>query len=266
MSLTISMAVYCPYMRSVRFALFLVITLVFSLVAAAFLLPLPVSTQSSAAPSWSCSGVSRGYVGSGVGYRVGVKFVRDVFDDLAFAGDPEATFSLAFGTALPDGLTLRSDGAIIGTPTQSGTFSFSLIARNTAGSVLLPVSLIIRDPFLVTTPYTQQDSNPDILDAQVFLNSTDCPCCTNWPRIVRAGDLILRTQRPQQQCVATNGSMGYLRPVPSPKRCSTTLSLHTTHSDSPPLPVSAPYSIPFQLRCGSKTPLLTPHHLSLLPP
>ena len=44
-----------------------------------------------------------------------------------------ATWSLAPGSSLPDGLVLSSGGVISGTPTQAGTFSFTIMAQNVAG-------------------------------------------------------------------------------------------------------------------------------------
>lgn len=48
-------------------------------------------------------------------------------------GDPTITWDLSAG-ALPDGLTLASDGALTGTPTEDGTFNFTLRATNDTGN------------------------------------------------------------------------------------------------------------------------------------
>lgn len=62
--------------------------------------------------------------------------------DIAYAEFLEATggtlpytFTVTAG-ALPDGLSLSSDGAITGTPTEPGTYSFTVTATDSAGSPL----------------------------------------------------------------------------------------------------------------------------------
>ena len=61
----------------------------------------------------------------------------------ASGGSPPYTWSLASG-ALPPGLSLSAAGAITGTPTATGTFSFTVLARDAAartatGALALPV-------------------------------------------------------------------------------------------------------------------------------
>lgn len=52
------------------------------------------------------------------------------------AGEPAPTFAVAAGSALPAGLVLNSSsGAISGTPSADGAFSFTLTASNVKGSV-----------------------------------------------------------------------------------------------------------------------------------
>lgn len=46
---------------------------------------------------------------------------------------PPFTWSLAFGSALPAGMTLSSDGTLSGTPTQSGSFDFTLQLTDSLG-------------------------------------------------------------------------------------------------------------------------------------
>jgi plastocyanin domain-containing protein len=61
---------------------------------------------------------------------------------LTATGDPTITWSLIDGD-LPDGLTLSADGTISGTPTASGTFTFTVKAENGAGSNTLELSIVI---------------------------------------------------------------------------------------------------------------------------
>ncbi|MCA9556180.1 MAG: protein kinase, partial [Myxococcales bacterium] len=59
------------------------------------------------------------------------------------------TFALVEGD-LPTGLTLASDGGISGTPSSSGTFSFTVIARDTVGQYdLRAFGIIVDEPEVV---------------------------------------------------------------------------------------------------------------------
>jgi hypothetical protein len=49
-------------------------------------------------------------------------------------GTPAPSYSLAMGSP-PDGLALEADGTLHGTPSRAGDFTFSIVARNSAGSV-----------------------------------------------------------------------------------------------------------------------------------
>ncbi|MGH9122721.1 MAG: choice-of-anchor Q domain-containing protein, partial [Acidimicrobiales bacterium] len=55
----------------------------------------------------------------------------------AARGNPAPTFALGSGT-LPTNLTLTSAGVLSGTPTVSGTFTFTVVATNSQGSVTSP--------------------------------------------------------------------------------------------------------------------------------
>ncbi len=50
------------------------------------------------------------------------------------ATDPNATFAVASGDTLPDGLTLSSSGTLSGTPSTVGSWQFSVVATNANGS------------------------------------------------------------------------------------------------------------------------------------
>ena len=63
---------------------------------------------------------------------------------LSASGTPAPTFTLATGSALPAGLKLATTGAITGTPTASGTFTFTVNASNSVAPTLAqPISLTI---------------------------------------------------------------------------------------------------------------------------
>jgi hypothetical protein len=76
-----------------------------------------VAPNTSTAPTITTTTLAGGTVG--VVYR----------QTLTAIGDATITWSMATG-ALPDGLTLSVNGLILGTPTESGTFNFTITAAN----------------------------------------------------------------------------------------------------------------------------------------
>ena len=80
---------------------------------------------------------------------VGTAYNRPV---IMTAGDTPFTFSVANGS-LPDGLTLSSTGYVIGTPTASGIFTFTIKVDNAAGSDSKEYTLVI-DPKSVAPTIT----------------------------------------------------------------------------------------------------------------
>ena len=64
---------------------------------------------------------------------------------LTATGDTVNSWTLAGGT-LPPGLTLAANGVISGTPTQSGTFSFSVQANGNGTSDTRPLSIFVLAP------------------------------------------------------------------------------------------------------------------------
>ena len=156
--------VYCSYMPLSRplFSVFLILG------GALFLFFGTAHAQER--PSWDS--FSAEYAGVGIGYRAGVRFFRDVSADLR-GGDPAPSFSVKVGTSLPAGLQLTGTGYLVGTPTGAGASRFTVVARNTAGVAEKQIILRLREPFSNT--HAQGDTHPDILDTQIFLNSTDCP-------------------------------------------------------------------------------------------
>ena len=69
---------------------------------------------------------------------------------LSASGDTVNSWSLASGT-LPPGLTLASNGVISGTPTQSGTFSFSVQANGNGTSDTRGLSIFVLAPLELQT-------------------------------------------------------------------------------------------------------------------
>lgn len=81
-------------------------------------------------PSITTSSVSAGTTGTSYRYS------------LAASGSTPIIWSLVSG-ALPAGLRLSSSGVISGTPTESGTFTFVVQARNTVGSISQILSITV---------------------------------------------------------------------------------------------------------------------------
>lgn len=65
---------------------------------------------------------------------------------LLASGDAPITWSLNPGSTLPAGLGLSADGALSGTPTVAGTFSFTVKATNASGSDTQELTLVVAGP------------------------------------------------------------------------------------------------------------------------
>ncbi|MHB8643336.1 MAG: putative Ig domain-containing protein [Gaiellaceae bacterium] len=77
-------------------------------------------------------------------------------------GSAPYTYSLASGT-LPAGITLASIGELSGTPTQWGTYSFSVKATDKYGDVgTFPFTLVIGAPQISITPQTLFAATPGV--------------------------------------------------------------------------------------------------------
>ena len=89
-------------------------------------------------------------------------------------GDAPITWTLESGS-LPAGLTLNSDGTISGTPTSTGTATFTIKAANSAGSVTKAFTLTVDAPppsliitgFAANSGYLRADGTSAALTGQV---------------------------------------------------------------------------------------------------
>lgn len=70
----------------------------------------------------------------------------------AQGGDPPMTWALASGSALPPGLSLSASGLISGTPTETGTFPFTVEVRDAGGQfAAADLTLFVVPPVTILT-------------------------------------------------------------------------------------------------------------------
>lgn len=79
---------------------------------------------------------------------------------LAATGTTPITWALGSGSSLPAGLTL-SDGTISGTPTTTGTFTFTVKAANSAGDDTKKLTIVIQAASVGPNPDPNPNPNPN---------------------------------------------------------------------------------------------------------
>ena len=98
------------------------------------------------------------------------------YASLEASGTAPITWALTSGN-LPAGLTLNSAGSISGTPTQEGTFSFTLQASNSSTSDSRAFSIWVRDdrvaPTITTSSYLGSYSVGDLVSIQLYAIGTE---------------------------------------------------------------------------------------------
>lgn len=100
------------------------------------------------APVWTDEVVAGGTVGT------------TYADGVAASGDPAPTYSLTAG-ALPPGLALSgATGAITGTPTQAGTFGFTVRAANSQGQISTSPTITVVEATVLPGPGTTPTPTP----------------------------------------------------------------------------------------------------------
>ncbi|MDR2753648.1 MAG: hypothetical protein LBB50_05015, partial [Oscillospiraceae bacterium] len=62
------------------------------------------------------------------------------------ASGPNVTWDIAEGSALPDGLELSAGGALTGTPTTDGPYTFTVEATNEGGTVTKEITIVVSPP------------------------------------------------------------------------------------------------------------------------
>ena len=103
----------------------------------------------------------------------------------ASGGTPPYTWS-ANSSSLPPGLTLSSDGTISGTPTVTGTFSFTAEVKDAAGNIAVQdLSLTVS-----TSTASLTWSAPAQITFSGFLVSVSCPSANFCAAVDNNGDLL----------------------------------------------------------------------------
>jgi large repetitive protein len=89
----------------------------------------------------------------------------------ASGGASPYTFTVS-GGALPNGLALSSNGDLAGTPTQSGTFNFSVTATDTYGDTgTFPFTLVVAPATIALAPPTLFPATPGVFYSSVLTAS-----------------------------------------------------------------------------------------------
>lgn len=96
-------------------------------------------TSSSTAPVIMSSAIPNGVAG--------ISYLAELYT----SGTRPITWTLTSGT-LPDGLELSSSGTIQGTPTQTGEYTFTVQAQNSAGSASASYSVRITESQILSAP------------------------------------------------------------------------------------------------------------------
>lgn len=107
-----------------------------------------ISLAPAQAPSITTTSLSDG--------KVGVAYSQT----LAATGTTPITWTLDSGSSLPAGLTL-SDGTISGTPTTTGTFTFTVKAANSAGDDTKKLTIVIQAASVGPNPDPNPNPNPN---------------------------------------------------------------------------------------------------------
>lgn len=85
-------------------------------------------------------------------------------------GTKPISWKLKDASSLPEGMTLTEDGKLSGTPSKAGSYPFTIIAENKAGSVEKSFTLSIKEPEKLYTVTVTTDGNgiacPDISKAK----------------------------------------------------------------------------------------------------
>ncbi len=95
-------------------------------------------------------------------YSVGSVIVGDALSDqVSTTAWPAASFSLSSGR-LPTGVILSSTtGALAGTPSEAGTFSFAVLATNSRGTAELHATIVVQTEPAPPTPETPEITEPE---------------------------------------------------------------------------------------------------------
>ncbi|WP_432890039.1 ExeM/NucH family extracellular endonuclease [Kribbella sp. CA-245084] len=124
-----------------------------------------------------------------------------------FAFTATGTVSLAAGS-LPPGLNLASNGQLSGTPTQAGTFVFTVRASNAAGSADLVATITVA-PAVTTTTVTSS-ANPATIGAPITFTATVSGAPTGGTVSFKVDGAALGSPVPVVNGVATSAAVSTL--------------------------------------------------------
>lgn len=108
-----------------------------------------ISPAPAQAPSITTTSLSDGKVGEAYSQA------------LAATGTAPITWSIDSGSSLPAGLTLSLSGIISGTPTATGTFTFTVKATNSAGDDTKKLTIVIQAASVGPNPDPNPNPNPN---------------------------------------------------------------------------------------------------------
>lgn len=119
-----------------------------------------ISPAPAQAPSITTTSLSDGKVGEAYSQA------------LAATGTAPITWTLDSGSSLPAGLTLSLSGIISGTPTATGTFTFTVKAANSAGDARKELTIVIQAASVGPNPDPNPNPNPNYNQRPVIIIPT----------------------------------------------------------------------------------------------
>ena len=126
--------------------------------------------------------------------------------DLAFAGDPDLVYDVTAGT-LPHGLQLdAATGAVTGTPTAAGQYSFTLRATNDGGQATHAFSGSVAKG-QVAFSATQSANQVELGDAPTF-SVTGLGAVTGTVKVQEGDDVLCTITLPQTSCTPAAPAVG----------------------------------------------------------
>jgi len=181
---------------------------------------------------------------------------------LTAGGAGTSIYTLQSGSSLPTGMTLTAAGVVLGTPTQAGDFTFTVIATDENGSTTLPTTISLhigKAPLTITAdnqsraygtadpPFTWtpsgfvNDDTASALSGAPTLSSTDTPTSsagTTFPITIAQGTLAAANYN----FTFVNGTLSIVKKTttltlavtPNPMLVNTSVAIVATVVGDPP--------------------------------